>query len=156
MSTPLQQCTDVCAASSCAEENAKCLVSQCGSICKATWVSNGTDPKVLCPSGLPAGAISDAIANLKAREALLIRAREAYRLGSAAEGSTLLAQVIKLSSGGEEVKDGFFGALCLLLTFCLLSSFDLLLRRPQRPRWRRRNLLQFVLSACKVRVLHCT
>ena len=100
----VKDCDDVCTSTSCAEEGAKCIVSKCATSCMATWASNGTVPKVMCPSGLPSGVIADAIANLEERAKLLIQAREAFRLDRKEEGYKLLAIVAKLSAGGEEYR----------------------------------------------------
>lgn len=102
--SPMQQCDDVCTASSCDEENGKCLVSRCGPLCFATWVSNGTAPKVLCPSGLPSGAIKEGIRNLRSRERLLTEAEEAFKLGDTDAGNKKMAEVVKLSAGGEQFR----------------------------------------------------
>lgn len=75
-------CSDVCDGVSCGLPDAQCLTSRCGSACVATWVGNGTNPGVLCPSGLPAGAIGEAIENLEERARLLVQAREAFKLGN--------------------------------------------------------------------------
>ncbi len=101
---PVKDCDDACTQSTCAEEGAQCIASKCAEACTATWASNGTSPKVMCPSGLPSGAISDAIANLEERIKLLIQAREAFKLGQGEEGFRNLAIVAKLSCGGEEYR----------------------------------------------------
>jgi hypothetical protein len=100
----LPVCDGTCDAVSCGIPDAQCLVSRCGATCLATWVSNGTSPTVLCPSGLPAGAIGEAIENLEERAKLLVSAREAFKLGKTTEGFQMLASVAKLSAGGEEYR----------------------------------------------------